>query len=64
MSHLISSREDIPPAGGRTCDYGADQSSVIMNITGNIISRQVTGETSKVLSERLVKSTRLKKVFP
>ena len=60
MSHLISSREDIPPAGGRTCDYSADQSSVIMNITGNIISRQVNGETSKILSEQFGKINQVK----
>jgi hypothetical protein len=41
-------------------DYGADQSSVIMNITGNIISGQVTGETSKLLSERFGKINQLK----
>ena len=36
-------------------DYGKDQADVIMNITGNIISGQVTGETAKQLSERLGK---------
>ncbi len=41
-------------------DYGADQSSVIMNITGNIISGQVTGETSKFLSERFGKINQVK----
>lgn len=41
-------------------DYGADQSAVIMNITGNIISGQVTGETSKFLSERFGKINQLK----
>lgn len=33
-------------------DYGKDQADVIMNITGNIISGQVTGETAKQLTER------------
>ena len=33
-------------------DYGKDQADVIMNITGNIISGQVSGETAKLLSER------------
>ena len=33
-------------------DYGREQADVIMNITGNIISGQVTGETAKQLSER------------
>lgn len=41
-------------------DYGADQSSVIMNITGNIISGQVTGETSKFMSERFGKINQVK----
>ncbi len=41
-------------------DYGADQSAVIMNITGNIISGQVTGETAKLLSERFGKINQVK----
>lgn len=41
-------------------DYGAEQSAVIMNITGNIISGQVTGETAKSLSERFGKINQLK----
>jgi hypothetical protein len=36
-------------------DYGRDQADVIMNITGNIISGQVAGETAKQLSERFGK---------
>jgi len=36
-------------------DYGKDQADVIMNITGNVISGQVTGETAKMLSERFGK---------
>ncbi|HMR93284.1 MAG TPA: conjugal transfer protein MobC, partial [Chitinophagaceae bacterium] len=36
-------------------DYGRDQAEVIMNITGNIISGQVTGDTAKQLSERFGK---------
>jgi type IV secretory pathway TraG/TraD family ATPase VirD4 len=36
-------------------DYGKDMADVIMNITGNIISGQVTGETAKQLSERFGK---------
>lgn len=36
-------------------DYGKDQADVIMNITGNIISGQVTGETAKQLTERFGK---------
>jgi hypothetical protein len=33
-------------------DYGREQADVLMNITGNIISGQVTGDTAKQLSER------------
>ena len=36
-------------------DYGKEQAVVIVNITGNIISGQVMGETSKLLSERFGK---------
>ena len=36
-------------------DYGKEQANVIVNITGNIISGQVMGETAKVLSERFGK---------
>ena len=36
-------------------DYGRDQADVIMNITGNIISGQVTGDTARQLSERFGK---------
>jgi type IV secretory pathway TraG/TraD family ATPase VirD4 len=31
-------------------DYGREQADVIINITGNIISGQVTGDTAKQLS--------------
>jgi hypothetical protein len=41
-------------------DYGTDQAAVIMNIAGNIISGQVTGETSKQLSERFGKIIQVK----
>ncbi len=36
-------------------DYGKEQADVIVNITGNIISGQVMGDTSKSLSERFGK---------
>jgi hypothetical protein len=36
-------------------DYGKDLADVIVNITGNIISGQVMGETAKQLSERFGK---------
>lgn len=36
-------------------DYGREQADVIMNITGNIVSGQVAGDTAKQLSERFGK---------
>lgn len=36
-------------------DYGKDQADVILNIAGNVIAGQVTGETAKLLSERFGK---------
>jgi hypothetical protein len=36
-------------------DYGREQAEVIMNIIGNIVSGQVTGDTAKQLSERFGK---------
>ena len=36
-------------------DYGREQADVIMNITGNIVAGQVTGDTAKQLSERFGK---------
>ncbi|CAA9194897.1 hypothetical protein FLA105534_00381 [Flavobacterium bizetiae] len=36
-------------------DYGREQADVIMNLAGNIISGQVTGDTAKQLSERFGK---------
>ena len=36
-------------------DYGKEKADVIVNITGNIISGQMMGETSKLLSERFGK---------
>lgn len=36
-------------------DYGKEQADVIVNIVGNIVSGQVTGETAKLLSERFGK---------
>lgn len=41
-------------------DYGQEQAAVIMNITGNIISGQVMGETAKSLSERFGKIVQVK----
>lgn len=42
-------------------DYGRDQAEVIMNIVGNVISGQVTGDTAKQLSERFGKINQEKK---
>lgn len=36
-------------------DYGREQAEVILNIVGNVISGQVTGDTAKQLSERFGK---------
>ncbi|WP_078346111.1 conjugal transfer protein MobC [Mucilaginibacter pedocola] len=36
-------------------DYGREQAEVIMNIVGNVICGQVTGDTAKQLSERIGK---------
>jgi hypothetical protein len=36
-------------------DYGREQAEVIMNIVGNILSGQVTGDTAKQLSDRFGK---------
>lgn len=36
-------------------DYGSEQADVIMNITGNIVSEQGTGDTAKQISERFGK---------
>ncbi len=36
-------------------DYGREQADVLMNIAGNIISGQVSGDTAKQLSERFGK---------
>ena len=36
-------------------DYGREQADVIVNIVGNVLSGQVTGDTAKQLSERFGK---------
>jgi YWFCY protein/Type IV secretory system Conjugative DNA transfer len=41
-------------------DYGPQQAEVIMNIVGNIICGQVTGDTAKQLSERFGKINQVK----
>jgi uncharacterized membrane protein YgdD (TMEM256/DUF423 family) len=44
-------------------DYGRDNAEVIMNITGNVVSGQVMGETAKQLSERIGKIMQDKESF-
>lgn len=41
-------------------NYGPEEAAVIMNIAGNIISGQVSGETARSLSERFGKIVQLK----
>jgi hypothetical protein len=41
-------------------DYGRDQAEVVMNIVGNIVCGQVTGDTAKQLSERFGKINQVK----
>jgi hypothetical protein len=41
-------------------DYGREQAEVIMNIVGNIVCGQVTGDTAKQLSERFGKINQIK----
>jgi type IV secretory pathway TraG/TraD family ATPase VirD4 len=44
-------------------DYGKEQADVIMNITGNIISGQVTGDSAKQLCGGLVRLCRIEQVI-
>jgi len=41
-------------------DYGREQAEVIMNIFGNVVCGQVTGDTAKQLSERFGKINQIK----
>lgn len=43
--------------------YGKEQAEVIMNITGNVISGQVTGATAKTLSDRIGKTMQDRESF-
>ncbi|MDT3402270.1 hypothetical protein QE417_001342 [Mucilaginibacter terrae] len=54
-SNKVSTCLGIQDASQLRKDYGRELADVIMNITGNIISGQVTGDTSKQLSERFGK---------
>jgi hypothetical protein len=44
-------------------DYGREQAEVIMNIVGNIVCGQVTGDTARQLSERFGKINQVKESF-
>src|SRR5690606_34636014 len=54
-SNLVSTCLGIQDFSQLRKDYGREQADVIMNIVGNIISGQVTGDTAKQLSERFGK---------
>jgi hypothetical protein len=54
-SNKVATTIGIQDASQLRKDYGKEQSDVIMNITGNIISGQVSGETAKQLSDRFGK---------
>lgn len=54
-SNKVATTIGIQDASQLRKDYGKEQSDVILNITGNIISGQVSGETAKQLSERFGK---------
>ncbi|MDM8175936.1 conjugal transfer protein MobC [Olivibacter sp. 47] len=54
-SNLISCILGIQDVSQLRKDYGKEQADVIMNIVGNIVAGQVTGDTAKQLSERIGK---------
>lgn len=51
-SNKVATTIAVQDASQLTFHYGKEQAEVIMNITGNVISGQVTGATAKALSER------------
>ncbi|WEK36157.1 MAG: conjugal transfer protein MobC [Candidatus Pseudobacter hemicellulosilyticus] len=55
-SNLISVVLGVQDASQLRKDYGREQADVILNIVGNVISGQVTGDTAKQLSERIGKT--------
>lgn len=62
QSHIATSRSNLSSTllavqdlSQVRMDYGKEQADVIMNIVGNIVSGQVTGDTAKQLSERFGK---------
>ncbi|MGO1595146.1 MAG: conjugal transfer protein MobC [Sphingobacterium sp.] len=54
-SNLVATCLGIQDASQLRKDYGREQAEVIMNITGNIISGQVAGDSAKQLSDRVGK---------
>ena len=54
-SNKIATTIAVQDASQLKLHYGKEQSEVILNLPGNIISGQVTGETAKHLSERIGK---------
>jgi hypothetical protein len=54
-SNRIATTLAVQDASQLKLHYGRDQAEVILNITGNVISGQVSGETAKSLSERFGK---------
>ena len=53
--NLVSTTLAIQDLSQLRKDYGREQSDVIMNISGNLLSGQVSGDTAKQLSERFGK---------
>jgi hypothetical protein len=54
-SNKVATTLAVQDASQLKLHYGKEQADVILNITGNIISGQVSGETAKQLSERFGK---------
>lgn len=54
-SNLVSTCLGVQDFSQLRKDYGREQADVIVNITGNIISGQVVGDTARSLSERFGK---------
>lgn len=54
-SNLVSTCLGVQDFSQMRKDYGREQADVIVNITGNIISGQVVGDTARALSERFGK---------
>jgi hypothetical protein len=52
-SNKVSTTPGIQDLSQLRKDYGREQADVIMGIVGNVISGQVTGDTSKQLSDRV-----------